>query len=57
MSGLIGEVLAELRELIGVIDAAAVRASRAQVDAQEAFEAYREAGTGSKRPGIVKAQV
>lgn len=50
MSDLISEVLAELRELIGVVDSAATLALRAQIDAQEAFAAYREASDGSKRP-------
>jgi hypothetical protein len=57
MSDLISEVLAELRELIGTVDEAAMLALRAQADAQEAYSAYREAGTGSKRPDIARAQV
>jgi hypothetical protein len=57
MSASIAEVLAELRELIGTLDEAAGLASRAQVDAREAYGAYREAGTGSRRPDIVRAQV
>jgi hypothetical protein len=57
MSDPLGEVLAEFRELIGVIDQASVLAQRAQADAQEAHGAYREAGTGSKRPDITRAQV
>jgi hypothetical protein len=49
-------VLADFRELIGLIDEAAILALRTQTEAQDAHSAYREAGTGSRRPDIRKAQ-
>lgn len=55
MTDALGEVLAHLRQLIGVADEAAVLAQRAQADAQEAQDAYVEAGIGSSRPDIRKA--
>lgn len=51
------EVLGQLRDLLGKIDDAAVRALHAQADAQEAHAAYREAATGTRHPQMTRALV
>ncbi len=55
MSASVAEVLAQLRELLGVIDQAAVTALRAQTDARHAQTAYQEAGTGTQNTDINQA--
>jgi hypothetical protein len=55
MTTSVADVLAQLRELLAVIDQAAVTAARAQTDAQEAQRAYHEAGTGTKNTHINQA--
>jgi hypothetical protein len=55
MTSSMADVLAQLREVLGVIDHAAVAALRAQTDAHEARHAYQEAGTGTKHTHINQA--
>jgi hypothetical protein len=55
MSASVADVLAQLRELLGVIDQAAVAALRVQTDARHAQTAYQEVGTGTANTDINQA--
>ncbi|MEU0550839.1 hypothetical protein [Micromonospora sp. NPDC005979] len=55
MSGSLGEVVAQLRSAINSLRSAAVIASRAQADAEEALAHYSEAAQGSNHPQLTSA--
>jgi hypothetical protein len=55
MSTSVADVLAQLRELLGVIDQATVAALRVQTDSRHAQTAYQEVGTGTANTDINQA--
>src|SRR5262245_25307636 len=57
MTSVLQEVLAELRELLTAIDAAAVEAKHAQSDAIEAAGNYQQAAKGTDHPDMDQAIV
>ncbi|MFY1577901.1 hypothetical protein ACN26Z_23655 [Verrucosispora sp. WMMD703] len=52
MSGLLAQVIAQLKSAMDQLDALAVRASRAATDVAEAHTRYTTVGTGSDHPAL-----
>ena len=55
MTGSVEDLLAGMRSLLVAIDNAAVSATRAQADAQQAQGRYQQAATGTAHPVLVRA--
>jgi hypothetical protein len=57
MSVSVGDVVAELRAVLDRLDSAAITATRAQADAEQAHRLYSEAAQGTDHPRIRQAVV